>query len=230
MKKNKSYIVVFALIFVMYNIITFIIAGFSSHGAAFWLSYLFEVLAFAAIFAVCTFFDKKALGLTEIFFYNYPMIVWSSVYAIIETIISTVFMIIDDGTKIGIVLQILLFTAYVVIVFMCKSAKEAIKEIRETRAVETSNMKNMIMTANVIASFDLDADLKKSAISLAENFRFSDIVSNDMTYQLEEKLKYELDMLKESCIVDVEGSKELVKIINDHLKERNEICINYKKM
>ena len=51
-----------------------------------------------------------------------------------------------------------------------------------------------------------------------------------MTYQLEEKLKYELDMLKESCMVDVEGSKELIKIINDHLKERNEICINYKKM
>lgn len=49
MKENKHFIIIFALLFVIYNFLVFFVGGFSVHGSAFWTSYVFELFSCAAI-------------------------------------------------------------------------------------------------------------------------------------------------------------------------------------
>ena len=46
---GKMAALIFGIVFVVYNAVLFIIAGFEDHGPSFWISYVFMLVAFIAL-------------------------------------------------------------------------------------------------------------------------------------------------------------------------------------
>lgn len=155
--------------------------------------------------------------------------VWSGAYAIVQLIISIIFMCIDNFTKAALIIQLLLLAAYIVIVMLCTRTKEIIENVQETRAVRISNMKSMLAEMSIIASYNLSAELKTAINRLTEEFKYSDIVSSDETLPYEQRLIGEISILKTECKNDPQGTLTHIQQISEHLTERNIICKNSKK-
>lgn len=229
MKKNKQYIIIFALIFVVYNIIVFVAGGFSGHSAAFWISYIFEIFSFISIAAALSYMVSKEQILTKIVFLGYPIIAWSAAFLFIQTIISTIFMILDNYAKVGLIIQIIILAGYITIILLCHRTEEIITDIQETRTANISNMKNLTAEINIISNLEMDIEVKKAVTNLADKFMYSDIVSSESTQQIEQQLISEIKILKSNCKTNPQLAMELINQIEEHLNERNIICKNSKQ-
>jgi hypothetical protein len=228
MSKNKNYLAIFAILFIVYNFLVFFIGGFTGHSSAFWASYVFEIISFATICTILCTLMKGDKG-TKIFFLGYSIMMWSTVYGIIQFIVSTVFIFMDDYVKPAVVIQLLLLVAYITVVLLCSNTKKVIEDVQETRSAQISNMKTMISEMEIISALNMDANLKSAVKKLADEFKFSDVVSSDETLPIEQQLFGEISMLKMNCKTNPENALLLIEQISEHLAERNIICKNSKK-
>lgn len=214
----------FSSFFVVYNVVLFVIAGFSDHTGSFWLSYVFMILAWAVTSAITCINFSKGFTLKD-FVFGFPILKWSIVYIISELVMSTVFMIIPvSWIKAAFILQFLMLFVFLLISATCFIGKKV--------AVSDEKVKEKVFYIRNIHSelesvFDKVTDdaTKKALLKLIEAVKYSDPMSHESLAVVEQEIEIKVSALRMSvCEGNYESALTVIKAITDLLNDRNRNC------
>lgn len=175
-----------AILFGVYNMLVFLI--FKDYNAVFWLSYAFEVLAFAL--CVGSFFVSLKNVTLKAAFFGIPLISFSLYFLILETIVSFIFMALRNVVPVplAVAIQVIIIAAFLIVAIVSIMAKDA--------AVASNDKINN--SAKYIQSFRVDLEgyaercpdpTAKAAIEkLAETARYADQRTTQLSAPLEQQI------------------------------------------
>lgn len=224
MHKNKVRgCITLAVIAIVLSVIAFV-APFLRN-ATFWIAYLFSVIAIA--FQIYIF--KISFSQTEDVkskFYGFPIAQIGLVYLVAQLIISIVEMILAIliPSWVAVVINIIVTAAAVLGSIAADTVRDEIVKQDDKLKKNVTNMRSMQLLSASIAG-QCTSDIRTELAKLAEEFKYSDIVSSEATVELENELKQQLDELQSSVIEgDIESAKVLCAGIHAKLNERNRLC------
>lgn len=225
--KNLMGIVVFALIFAVYNACLFIIAqGFEDHYLSFWASYVFMMLAFIDIAVVAVVFKTRGYKAKDLYL-AFPVTKHLTIFVIVELIISSIFMAIDDNDIgwLAIVLQLIVLTVHIVFVVLCFMSTETIKEVQQKVKDKTTFIRLLQADAETCAAKANDPQVKAAFNKFAEQVRFSDPMSNENLFELEKMIALQISNA-DTCISmnDYVTAMQCCERASTLLIERNKKC------
>ena len=213
-------IVVAAITFIIYNLIAFVIPF--AHTAAFWISYGFTLVAFAVVCAsIYIAFIKNPDAKSR--FYGFPIARIGVLYGGAQLIVSLIVMAVAQWTPWWI--PVLVYAIGMGAAVIGLVAADAVVEEIQTQDVklkkDVSLMRSLQSKVSQIASQTDDAAIK----ALAEEFRYSDPVSNDAIADAEADLAAAVDELQAAYVDgDNEAMAQLCRKAAALLAERNRIC------
>lgn len=223
--KGKMFAGMLALAFVAYNVVLFIAAGFEFHGPAFWVSYAFMMVSFAALAAAGCILGSRGMLLRD-WLFGYPLIKHTIVYIACEFIVSTIFIAIDSyGWKLAFIIQFLLLAIYLVFAISCFLAKTTIEEVKEKVAVKTQFIRLLMVEVEGVENRCADAETKAEIAKLAEEIRYSDPMSDEALSDIEAELSGAVAELKSAVNAgDNDNAKFFCNKASMLLADRNNKC------
>lgn len=227
-KLFRYYVAVWAVIFVIFNGICLLtpskLGNLDKFGGAFWTGYVFITLAFVGQL-VCAYIAFKD-DLSQKLFYHLPLITISYTGLIVTLIFGTLTMIIPDFPNwAGIIVCLIILAFCAVSVIKVGGAAEAVQQIDEKIAVQTSVIRSMTADAQALMVYADDTQIKADCKKVYEALRYSDPMSNSALVEINNRLSDKMHQFSESVKVnDVDNTNvladELLRIIN----ERNIKC------
>lgn len=218
MKKNssKGYLIL-GILFVLVSVIAFAVP--LAKNAAFWISYAFTVIAFAAQIIIW----KTALGKEETLkskFLGLPVVHIGVVYAIIQTVAFAVFMFVPTlPTWSAIVVCSVIAGVSVVCMISTDVGRNEIDRVKVKVQQKVFCIRELQADIELLADNETNADVKKALTQLAEKIRFSDPMSNEQLADLEDKISTKIEELKTTS-----SQLEIITELNSLLDERNKKC------
>ena len=225
MSKNemRRYIIL-AVFLVVFSVIAFA-APFVKNGV-FWISYFFGIVAIA--FQVYIFRISFADGAdTKSKFYGFPIARVCVIYICAQIVLSLIQMALAGHMKtwVSVIINILPIAFAIVGTVAADAAREEVERQEVQVKADVSMMKSLRSSASALESICQDDEIKKEVVKLAEEFRYSDPVSNEATEEIELKLKDLLDNLKNTLKSgNTEEISNLCTEITSVLAERNKLC------
>ncbi len=230
MKKSSTFLKlagIAGILFVVYNILVFVIAGFTGHGASFWVSYAFMLVAFICV-AVSALLLRSSTNQPKDWLFGYPVVKHCTVYIIAELIASVLFMALDKTGfpfAIGFAVQLIILALHLVFLISCFIAKETIDEVEQKVGRSTAFIDLLTVEIAMVADNIDDAAAKKAVKSLEEAVRFSDPISNEMLSVIEAEISGRVtDMRAYAEARDVENVLLECEAVGKLIKERNMKC------
>ena len=212
------------IIFLIYNISLFSLAGFKGHAPAFWLSYGFVWVACVAVAVVMLFVSSESMRLRD-WLFMWPLSKHSTLYIAAEFLASVLVMIFSNkiGAGVAVVIQLLLLGVYAVFASSCLIASETVKEMRQDTQDNTAWMRMMRVESDLAAKEATgNTDIYET---LAEQFRYSDPVSNPGLEELEAEIYACVgDMRRSLRAGDYAAAEDLCEKAGMLLEERNAKC------
>ena len=221
MKKDTIRAIVVAVItFVIYNLIAFVIPFV--HTAAFWISYGFTMGAFLVVaVSIYIAFIKNPDARSR--FYGFPIARIGVIYGAGQLVVSLLIMALAKWTPWWI--PVLVYAIGVGAAVIGLVAADAVVEEIQTQDVklkkDVSLMRSLQSKISQIASQTDNAGIR----ALAEEFRYSDPVSNDAIADAEADLAAAVDQLQAAFVDgDNEAMAQLCRKATALLAERNRLC------
>lgn len=229
MKKTfNSYIVIWAILLVLFNVITFVspseAGNLSKFGGAFWTGYIFITLAFLGQLAV-SFIAFKAENLDK-FFYKLPLIKISYTGLILTLVFGALCMAIPNLPNwVGIILCFIILSFNAISVVKANLAGEEAEKVEEKIKEKTFFIKSLTVDAETLMSKALSDEARAECKKVYEAIRYSDPMSNSALTTAEMSITLKFNEFSETVEKGdeekiAELSKELVILIED----RNEKC------
>ena len=221
MKKDTiRAIVVAAITFIIYNLIAFVIPF--AHTAAFWISYGFTLAAFAVVCAsIYIAFIKNPDAKSR--FYGFPIARIGVLYGTAQLIASLIVMVLAQWIPWWIALVVYAIALGAAVIGLV-SAEVVIEEIKIQDAKlkkDVSLMRGLQSKVSQMAAQSEDAALR----ALADEFRYSDPVSNDALAEAEADLAAVVDELRTAVVDgDHDAIVQLCRKTSVLLSERNRLC------
>ena len=221
MKKDTIRAIVVAVAtLVIYNLIAFVVPFV--HTAAFWISYGFTLAAFAVVCAsIYIAFIKNPDAKSR--FYGFPIARIGVLYGCAQLIVSLLVMALALWVPWWIPTLVYAIGLGAAIIGLI-SAETVVAEIQAQDVKlkkDVSLMRSLQSKVSQIASQSEDAALK----ALAEEFRYSDPVSNDAIADAEADLAAVVDELQVAYVDgDSEAVAKLCRRASALLAERNRLC------
>lgn len=226
-KAFQKYAIIWAIFFVVFNVIGFVtpgeVAGMNKFGGAFWSGYVFISLAFIGQL-VCTWFAFKADSLQKLF-YNLPLIRISYTGLVVMIIVGAVVMAVPNLPNwIGVIICLLTFAFYAVAVVKASVASDAIENVDKKIKTQTFFIKSLIVDAESLMARAKDDTAKAACKKVYEAVRYSDPMSNDALAGTESQIT-----LKFAAFSDAvqSGSADIPKLADELtilLNDRNKRC------
>lgn len=214
-KKNssKGYLIL-GILFVLVCVIAFAVP--SAKTVAFWISYVFTVIAFAAQIVIW----KAALERTESLkskFLGFPVVYIGIVYLVVQVIALAVFLFIPTLP----IWSAIIVCAVIAGVFaVCMIASDVgrceIERVSAKVQEKTFFIEQLQTEVELLADVETDIAIKSALTQVAEKIRYSDPISGEQIANIENLIATKVDGLK--------FSTDKVKIINELnslLDERN---------
>ena len=209
MKKNsvKGYALI-GIIFILITVVSLAIP--TSKSAAFWVAYIFTVVALAAQIVLW----KRAFGHKELKskFLGFPIVHIGIVYLVVQIAVLFIFVFAE---KLPTWSALVICTAIAAIAAIFMIAADAGRT--EIERVEQKIKGKVDM--EILAGAEKDAKTKKALEQLAEKIRFSDPMSNEQLAVLEDKISLAVENLKSS-----DDKMKIIEDLNLLLDERNRKC------
>lgn len=183
MKKSyKIYIIVWAILLAVFNIICFVtpseIAGMTKFDGAFWTGYIFITLAFI-VQLVCAYFAFKADSAKK-FFYNVPLITISYTGLILMLVAGALVMAIPNlPVWIGILVCLLILAFSAVSVLKAGAAAELVEKTDEKINTQTFFIKTLTADASGLMARAQTKIAAEQTKKVYEAIRYSDPMSNE---------------------------------------------------
>lgn len=218
MKKNssKGYLIL-GILFVLVSVIAFAVP--SEKNTAFWISYAFTLIAFAAQIVIW----KSTLGRAESLkskFLGFPIVHIGMVYLVVQVIAFAVFLFIPT---LPIWSAVVACTVVAGVSAVCMIASDVgrseIEQVSAKVQKKTSFIKQLQTEVELQADAETDIAVKSALTQLAEKIRYSDPMSDEQIADIENWITEKTAELK--------SSTDKVKIINELnslLNERNKKC------
>lgn len=222
MKKTfKSYIGVWLICLLTFNIIAFIVPN--EMKTNFWAGYIFITLAFLGqLFCVNIAFKAEN---AEKFFYNFPLISISFVGTVIMLIAAGLTMAISAiPVWVGIVfcLIILAFTAIAII--NASVASETVSHVDTKINAQTLFIKMLIADATTLMSKAETKEAKEVTKKVYEKLRYSDPVSNDALSAIESQITVRFKEFENAICENSEKATSLGEELIILIEDRNTKC------
>ena len=208
-RKNIILICMGAIALLAYNVAVFGIGGFVNHGVAFWISYIFMLVACTAMAVSIILLEKSRIKMRD-WLFKWPLIKHSAIYAVAELIVSTVFMLFDKkvGSGAAFVVQFVVLCIYLIFALSCFLAKEIITSVNEQVKDSMQYMKTLQIEIDSIVNEVSDPDVKSAFMKLADIVRYSDPESSEELKMIEEEISLGVQAAK-SCIRNGESQQAL---------------------
>lgn len=225
--KSKIIVSIAAIGFILYNVVLFAICGFKGHGASFWISYAFMLVAFATL-SVTGYALKRRDFQPKDWMLGFPVFKHSTIYIVAELILSILFMALDAADLswwIAFVAQFVALGVHLVFILMCFLAQQTITDVQVNTKRTTSFIKFLGVEVETIITKTNVPALKDELNKFAEQVRYSDPVSNELLADLERKIALQVSDVK-NCIIlnDISGALQHCEIASQLLIERNNKC------
>ena len=226
MKKDTiRAIVVAAITFIIYNLIAFVIPF--AHTAAFWISYGFTLAAFAVVCAsIYIAFIKNPDAKSR--FYGFPIARIGVLYGGAQLIVSLIVMAVAKWTPwwIPVLVYAIGLGAAVIGLVSAEAVVEQIQQQDVKLKKDVALMRALQSKVSQMAAQSEDAAIK----ALADEFRYSDPVSNGAVEDAEADLSAVIDELQAAVVDgDQEAAMQLCRKASALLAERNRLCKLSKK-
>ena len=181
---------IFFVVLATYNIALFGIANFEGHGAAFWISYVFMMVAFfVVLLSVAIVIGTQSKP--KDWLLGYPIFSHCTAYFIVEFISSIAFMILDllrIPWGIPIAVQVIVLGVHLVFNISCFITKSTVKNIQESIKQKTVFIESIRVDIEMLAASAKNDEIKAAYEKLAEEARYSDPVSSPMLFDVEQRL------------------------------------------
>ena len=225
-KKTKMMTAIGAVIFAVYNIIFWLLCGFTGHRATFWISWGFMMVSFCALAVSYALLGQRRLLLRD-WLFGFPIVKHSTIYILAEFLLSTVFVILEKkiSWQLAFSVQILIFAVYLVFAISCFLAKATIDDVHTRVADKTRFIKLLRADVEMLVEKCTDPGLKPKLGALAEAVRYSDPMSDESLFELEKELALTVSNC-DQAITDAryEEAAQLCEKASLLLKERNKKC------
>ncbi len=227
MNKNKAGIMYFAvggIVFLFYNLLVFLV--FTPETEAFWISYVFMIIAFLGQ-CVSALLSAKTLDVETVFF-GIPLMQLSIFYFFAELFASLVFMIFQSflDYKIPLLVQIALLAAFAVVTILAVAGRDTAKQAKDEVETHVRSLKSMGVDVEMLAASVQDAELRTRLKKLAENIRYSDPMSTPEIEDVELRIHQAIHELRVYCESgDMASAAQACSRLDMMLIERNKKLI-----
>lgn len=225
-KKGKMIAAILAIAFIAYNVTLFAVCGFTEHTSVFWMSWVFMLVAFAAMTVSGVILGKRGLFLRD-WLFGFPIIKHSTVYIMAELLVSCIFIILEDNIRPGLAfgLQFLMLCIYGICAVSCFLSKEMIDDVHTKVSDKTRFIKLLSIDAEMLVEKCPDPDTKEECRKLAESVRYSDPMSSEALFELEKDLTLTVSQCDRAIEEkDFTAAKEFCAKAMLQLAERNKKC------
>ena len=217
MKKNstKGYIIL-GILFTLVSIIAFAVPTIKT--ATFWIAYVFTAAAFAAQIIIW----NKALGKEELKskFLGLPVVHIGIVYAIVQTVVFAVFLIVPTlPVWSAVVVCSVIAGVSAVCMISADAGRNEIERVEAKVQKKVFYIRELQVDVELIAAAETDTDTKAALTQLAEKIRFSDPMSTEQLADLESKISTKAAGLKTAA-----NKMKIITELNFLLDERNKKC------
>lgn len=215
MKKisSKGYVIL-GILFVLVSVVAFAVP--SAKTAAFWISYAFTVIAFAAQIAIW----KTGLGRNESLkskFLGFPVVHIGIVYLVIQSITLAAFLFIPTLPIWSAVTACAAITGvFAVCLITSDVGRSEIERVSAKVQEKTFFIKQVQTEIELLADAETDVTTKSALTQLAEKIRYSDPMSNEQIADIEDRITAKVAELKSST-----NKVKIINELNSLLDERN---------
>lgn len=225
-KKRKMIAAILAIAFAAYHVTLFVLCGFSGHTAVFWMSWVFMLVAFAAMTVSVTVLGQSGMFLRD-WLFGFPIIKHSTVFLIAELVASGVFILFEESVPLrgAFAVQFLLLCVYGICAISCFLTKETINDTHTKAGDKTRFIKLLRSDAEMLVENCSDPVTKEEFRKLAEAIRYSDPMSSEALFELEKDLAMTISECDRAVTAqDFATAKEFCAKASLLLAERNKMC------
>ena len=208
------------VLLVLYILVAFLIPFV--HTALFWVSVVFTLVAFGVVAAsMYIAFVKNPDAKSR--FYGFPIAKIGAIYGLVQLVAGFIFMALAAYAPVWAAVLVYAIALGAVVIGLI-SAEAVVSEIHaqdNKLKKDVSLMRSLQSKVNQIAAQSENADVK----ALADEFRYSDPVSNDAIADAEADLAAAVDELQSAYVDgDSEAVAKLCRRASALLAERNRLC------
>lgn len=223
-KNNVRGYIVDAILFVVFSVIAF--AAPFKMTAAFWLGYVFGVIAIAAqiYFFKISFSNGKDVKSK---FYGFPIARIGVVYLSVQIVLSLIEMIVAAviPTWVVVIANILPIAFVAVGSIAAEVMKDEIERQDVKIKTDVSDMRGLQSQTAAFAGICQDTDVKKILQDLADEFKYSDPVTSEATKEMETELKFLVSEIQRALVdADMKSVESFCVRTKATLAERNRVC------
>lgn len=226
--KFKYYIVVWAVLVALFNVVTFVtpseIAGMSKFTGSFWLGYIFIMIAFLGQLGVA-WYSLKGESLTKVF-YRIPLFSISYISLGAMLVAGILCMAIPKfPVWLGTILCVLILVASIIVLLQAQTAGSIVEDIDKKVKVKTFFIKSLIADIDSLTARSESSEISDEIKKVYETARYSDPMSNEALSGIESQITLKMTELSE-CVekVDPELVKKAAKEMCILLNDRNNRC------
>lgn len=219
-KEHIRPIAAFAVLLILYCLVAFLIPFV--HTATFWVSFVFTLIAFAVVGAsIYIAFIKNPDAKSK--FYGFPIAKIGVIYGIGQLVAGILFMSLSQWAPVwlAVLVYAIALGAAVIGLISADAVVEQIHVQDEKLKKDVSLMRSLQSKVNQMAAQSENTEIK----TLADEFRYSDPVSNDAIADAEADLSAAVDELQSAYVDgDSEAVAKLCRKASALLAERNRLC------
>lgn len=226
-KRFHLYIVVWAVLLALFNVIAFVSVGWAGqekYTSSFWIGYIFITVMFIGQL-ICSYMAFKADSAKKLF-YNISLIRTSYIGLIVSFIVGGLCMLISPLPYwVGVIVCAIVLVANVLSVIKATAAIDEIERIDTKVKTQTFFIKSLTVDADTLMASAKSEAVKAECRKVYEAIRYSDPMSNEALAAVESQITLKFAELTEAVKSDNEEmvfniSIELLTLIS----HRNKMC------
>ena len=231
-KKNaiKS-IALIVVSLVIYNVI-FLMIPFS-HTGTFKVAYGFGIVAIVAqVFVILL--AMSGANIVRKKFYAYPIVRMGMIYLAVQMVLTLFFSLITTFVEnvpswIAIVVCSIVLCTFIVLILLTDTARDEVEKIEENEERQTVQIKTFRINVDSLVRRAEDQELLKKLEQLSDIARYSDPVSNEVLYAVENEITEKINELGRAIRKgEIENAKSLAMDAIDLFEDRNAQCKAFK--
>lgn len=215
MKKNssKGYLIL-GILFILVSVIAFAVPAAKT--AAFWISYAFTVVAFAAQIIIW----KAALGRSDSLkskFLGFSVLHIGIVYLVVQIVALFVFLSIPTLPIWSAVVACAVIAGVSAVCMIASDVgRSEVERVSAKVREKTFYIKQLQADVELLAGAETDTTTKSALMQLAEKIRYSDPMSDGQLADIEDRITEKITELKASA-----DKAKIINELNSLLDERN---------
>lgn len=228
MKKTfKSYFVIWAILFVLFNVVAFVSVGWEGqekYTASFWVGYIFIALALVGQL-LCAKVAFEAKNLTKLF-YNLPLISVSWTGLLVSFVIGGLCMLISPLPYwVGVIVCSIVLAITAIAVIKANVVAEAVTEIDKKIKTQTFFIKSLAVDAEGLLTRANSEEMKAECKKVYDTIRYSDPMTHEALSGVESQITLKFVELTEAVAgCELDNAKKLAREVCVLVDDRNKKC------